>query len=389
MEAYQNKYIKKEIKEKWFCVYDYISFKELFLTVQKDYLAILNFINIPFWLITIVLFVINPFYAIGLMLLVYFVINIILFIKLIYRSYYFLLVSDVVFTNKWIILWNKAYSSEKEAEKSIKKYEKMFLETLGQESKLQDAIDKKIKKLKDNTINWWWKILKGLFEMSTPRRTWFWTRGRSNDNWGFIILITLWMAAYSIFLYSFYYIGYFLWILFFYIFSYFLKLIIRFKRNIELDIKNDTLKLDNSLKKLDLLQSWISNKLSEFKWGKISNLAPFIGKAFGRFYNTINISLKQKDDLIKLLQSYKYSDFIDFDTLQKYIRNNFNKPVKDMISLLDKTWKDIEKQIIKLDETIKNSNHESVWTLEQKKLQLSHSLDIVIANKAKFEKSIL
>ena len=379
MEKYQNKEIKKEISQKWFCVYDYISFKELFLTVQKDYLAILNFINIPFWIISILLFIVNIPLAIGFLLISYLIINILLFIKLIYRSYYFLLVSDVVFTNKWIILWNKAYSNEKEAQDSIKKYEKMFLETLGQESKLQETIDKKLKKLKDNTLSSWSKMFYNL-----SRFAW------RNRNWGqIVILMSVAMVVYTIFLYAFYYIWYFLGIIFFYLFSYILKLIIYFKRNIELEIKKDTTSLDNSLKKLEILYKSISSEISNFKSWEIWNLSKFIQKSFTSFYTTIDISLKQKQSLIKILKSYKYSDFIDFETLNSYIKNNFNKPVLDMVSLLDKIKIDLENQIKEIDLTISNSSHNWVWILEQKKLQLSHSLDLVIVNKKKFEESIL
>jgi hypothetical protein len=40
--------VKKGVSEKGFLVYDYISLDELLMTVRKDYLDILSFVNIPF-----------------------------------------------------------------------------------------------------------------------------------------------------------------------------------------------------------------------------------------------------------------------------------------------------------------------------------------------------
>ena len=60
---YTNPIIEEEIQEKWFSVYNYISLKELFMTVQRDYLWILSVINVPFWIVTIVLWILS--YASG------------------------------------------------------------------------------------------------------------------------------------------------------------------------------------------------------------------------------------------------------------------------------------------------------------------------------------
>jgi hypothetical protein len=47
-QKYHNEETEKEILEKGFSVYSYISLDELLLTVRKDYLEILSKINIPF-----------------------------------------------------------------------------------------------------------------------------------------------------------------------------------------------------------------------------------------------------------------------------------------------------------------------------------------------------
>jgi hypothetical protein len=50
---YINENTKKEIKQKGFSVYNYISLEELILTARKDFLEILSKINIVFLIITI------------------------------------------------------------------------------------------------------------------------------------------------------------------------------------------------------------------------------------------------------------------------------------------------------------------------------------------------
>jgi len=52
---YLNDKIEKEVKEKGFSVYNYISLKELILTARKDFLGILSKINIALMVITIIL----------------------------------------------------------------------------------------------------------------------------------------------------------------------------------------------------------------------------------------------------------------------------------------------------------------------------------------------
>ena len=118
-KKYINIKIEREIKEKWFCVYEYVTLKELFLTVQRDYLEILSKINLSFWIWTIILWVI--WYISGSFLLffwfifwIYLIIFGILAVKLFFRAYYFLKITDVVYTENWVILWDELHSYKDE-----------------------------------------------------------------------------------------------------------------------------------------------------------------------------------------------------------------------------------------------------------------------------------
>ena len=96
-KSYINKKTIQEINEKGFSVYNYISFKELISTVNKDYLQALNVINIPFAIVSGIVGYMSYesnsiLFLILLFLGVYFCVFTYLLIKLIYRTYKFYIV---------------------------------------------------------------------------------------------------------------------------------------------------------------------------------------------------------------------------------------------------------------------------------------------------------
>ena len=58
---YLNKEIREEIEKKGFSIYNYISLKELLLTVNKDYLAVITALNTPLFILFIVIGLVNQF----------------------------------------------------------------------------------------------------------------------------------------------------------------------------------------------------------------------------------------------------------------------------------------------------------------------------------------
>jgi len=86
---------------------------------------------------------------------------------------------------------------------------------------------------------------------------------------------------------------------------------------------------------MDTTYDLLSQKISTFTGGEVSNISGFIGNKFNEFYSYTNISLKDKNKLLKLIKNSQFNDFVDFDLLKKYLKNNFNKPVKEMIAMLE------------------------------------------------------
>ena len=385
---YLNEFIEKEIEEKWFSVYDYISLRELLLTTRKDFLEILSKINIILLFFTIILWFIHILFAIYFLLGVYILIFLYIFFKLIKRTYYFFLISNVVYSNKWIILADKLYKFwDKNLENKLDNFEEIFLEYLWKPSRLEELIQKKRKELFWDTYSNWFFVLKR-FIWNIDSRDWVWA----------LIVWFIIFVIYIFSLYLFYFLSYFFGFIFSIIYSFFIKIILYFRDNVELKIKAKTIKIDERLKKMDIIYNLLKKKIENFKSWEISNIQDFVEEKFSDFYTQISIILKEKKELEKLINNSKYKDFIDFNIFKKYLKKNFNKPIKEMISLLSKYEKLLENQILELKKLNKNSKKQKLdinnteildKNLEQKEFILSKKLEILRKNKIFLEKSLV
>jgi len=379
---YINQKIDLEIKEKWFSVYNYITLKELFLTVQRDYLEILSKINLPFWIITIILWVVwylsNSFLLFWLFLFwVYFIIFAILAVKLILRAYYFLKISDVVYTENWIILWDKlhTYKHEEELVKNLEKYEEMFEEFLSKPSNINKIIQSKKKENLEKNLELAWKTLKHMWDLR-------W------DALKLAVPVFLSHIAYVWLLYFFYYLGYFFWVIIFFIVNIFLKIILKFTKNTEVKIKWRLEDIDSSFLNMEKIWKVLSNKINNFKSWEISNISSDIEKNFSSFYTEVVFVFNEKDELLKIIKNSKFKDFVNFEKLENYLKNRYNKPVKEMVKMLEKFEKLLQKQINLLHITRQNSEIQD-HNLEQKEIILTKQLNNLILNKNKLEKSVI
>ncbi len=386
-KKYINPEILKQIDEKGFSVYNYISLRELLLTVQRDYLWVISKLNIPFAIITIILWVIS--YASGnfwpvmsFLLIAYGLIFIYLFFRLIKVTYYYFIVADVVYTKKWLIIWKQIYYYDDDwnLDENLKKYEMIFEEYLSKPSRIQEVIEKRkekfiqssAKKLSDSGE----KLGKMLEQMD---REWAWQVA---------LVVFASFALYVVCLYIFYYIGIFLWFIFFYIYGFIINIILFFRRNTEERIKKKTLQIDNTFLKMDTTYDLLSQKIATFTGWEVSNISGFIGNKFNDFYGYTNISLKDKNKLLKLIKDSQYKDFVDFDLLKKYLKNNFNKPVKEMIAMLE-NYKILTEAWIKELEQTKSTKSEFSANLESRRIMLEANLRQMEFNLEKLKKMVL
>ena len=381
---YTNSEIDESLKWKGFSVYNYISLEELLMTVQRDYLAILAKINVPFGIVTIVLWVLAYasgsygflFWVLGV---VYFIIFLILLFKLVWRSFHFLKVSNVVYTQKWIILWDRLYEYQdsRNLDEKLWEYEEMFDEYLSKPSKLKQVILRK----KQEVLGWTAETGKKVLDV-------MWRFDMWNDAARLAIPVMISYWIYVVFLYVFYYLGYFFWICMFYGVYLFLKAILFFKENTEIKIKKKIENIDGWFTNMSRIDEILSHKISEFRDGEISKIASFVEENFKNFYTEIWMVLSQRKSLLKVIDTSDFKDFIDFDMLEQYIKDKFNKPVKEMIALLSKT----EKMLTSGIEEIKGLEWSAVEldaSLSKKELVLTHQLEVLQHNKSMLEKNII
>ena len=348
---YLNDEVDNEVKEKWFSVYNYIDLKELLLTSRKDFLEILSKINVGFGIISIFLGIFSYYSGLIFILpvflfLAYFIIFLVLFFKLLGRTKLFLYVADVVYTKTWMMISDDFLYYKKDAEKidkKLEKYSNIFSEYLGKSSRLEEIIAKKKKEVFDWTMDKSW----GFMEMISKL-------GRNKNSAGLALVLVLSMFLYVVSLYLFYYIWYFFIFIFSKIYLFFLKIVLSFKDNIELKIKDKTLEIDEKLENMQNIYKVLKNKIEEFKSWEISNIWDFVEDKFSDFYVQIDLILQEKKKLQEVIEKSKYKDIIDFDIFKKYLKKNFNAPIKDMISLLEVYEKLLKNQI---DEINKWSPH--------------------------------
>ena len=350
---YLNHEIKEEIYKKGFSIYNYISLKELLLTVNKDYLWIINILNIPLFIIFII--IIHSFisYFIPSIIITYSLIFIYLIGKLSFRTYKFSQITNILYTKKGLIIDNKIfhYEEDKELKDLLLNYEKIFDEYLSKPSRISENI----KYLRKNIVNNFKKIFN------------FISGGERGNGLpiAFIVLV-----FYSITTFVLYYIGFILGFFLFFIFSFFINLYFKINKSTELKIKDNMTIIDNKLKKLDEIYLLLSKQIGTFQNGEISNLSNKIDKNMNIFYENINNILTYQDNLKNIIEQSIYKDFIDFEYLAFYIKTQFNKPLNDVIKLMSYYKLKVDNQINEIENYLKNSNEKENYQVEQKLINL-------------------
>lgn len=350
---YLNHEIKEEIYKKGFSIYNYISLKELLLTVNKDYLWIINILNIPLFIIFII--IIHSFisYFIPSIIITYSLIFIYLIGKLSFRTYKFSQITNILYTKKGLIIDNKIfhYEEDKELKDLLLNYEKIFDEYLSKPSRISENI----KYLRKNIVNNFKKIFN------------FISGGERGNGLpiAFIVLV-----FYSITTFVLYYIGFILGFFLFFIFSFFINLYFKINKSTELKIKDNMTIIDNKLKKLDEIYLLLSKQIGTFQNGEISNLSNKIDKDMNIFYENINNILTYQDNLKNIIEQSIYKDFIDFEYLAFYIKTQFNKPLNDVIKLMSDYKSKVDNQIDEIENYLKNSNEKEKYQVEQKLINL-------------------
>ncbi len=365
------KNITKDIQERWFHLYKWISPDEVKLSIERDFLRVLKVWGIPLAIFSVILTFLsglNPlifFASIFVGVSIMFLYLLFLSIK---RSWLLTKSAFVVMTDSSISLWGKIHklSDISGLKKDIDEVSETFEENLFEASRLQ----KSKKWLTHDVMEQLFWGYKKIFSMwdNIP-----WYRQSKNQVQFALITITLY-TAYIAIMACVYFIGVLGLLIFGKILIWLNTRYLIYKGHSvikinelfwDLDISSDTIKQQkNQLKNL-LNQAynndWKDGLLLEINAG-ITNINNSAQKATLEFMNLKNEITKSQ-----------YSDMFRFKVYHTWIKKQISKPLEDILSLLEKNRDILQKSQEDIQEQLQNTKKielQSVLKLQIKRIKI-------------------
>jgi len=376
----------EEVGKKGFSVYPYLDPSELVGTVRKDYLHTLGHLNLIFSIVTIVMIFVAyfaenytffAFYLAG----AYGLIFLYLFIRLIGRTYIFFLIRYVVYTHKGLILGNDLfyYRDESEFSDKLDEYAETFNEYLSEESVLEDNLD-----------TGWQKLSMTLFGNLKTFATSFFKHG-SWDGDSFVIAILAFLAyvVHVILIIIFYFAGLLAGYAVFGLYAAIISLFLLLVPSRAMMMKNAVTEIDAGLLLLDETYEEISKKVATFTEGEISEISGFMATRFNRFYDAVADIMKRQKKLQKLIERSKYAKFIDFAQFSEYLKRSFNRPLNDIIGLLEQTRAETDRKLLQVAQIYADTNEDGKAQLDLKRARLEMMQDNISQNLTRLKMSLL
>lgn len=340
--------IQSDISTRWFHLYEWISPSEFMITIQRDYLSIMDRYLFPMAIFSSIFATIGMVIggtsgAFGWLLLsivcVYPIIFLVLIVKSLQRSFLFNHVANVVFTDKVLIFGQEIVSLDViRSHKDIANWEREFDEDFLGESHLAK---KKIIFFDSLLLK-----IKQIFEKLS----------RTGDLDARIVPIAYLLGAvFSLAIVVMYGIGVgFAWLLGL-VFSLVNRLILNVRNNLLYRINRAFLNLWESSNALqDMSQSLIVH-LSNAQTNKWSdNLSGNIADSIIDVNTYANMSVQKTLLLRRLLESSSYSKIFNFPLFESWIRDRVLQPINEIIILLENNQEILQKMISEANVTAQN-----------------------------------
>ncbi len=368
-------HISEEVNNKGFYLYEWISPKDVKLSIERDFLKLLNVIWIPLAIVAIVLWIM--FYGdiilmIGLFLLIVWSFIGVLFLYLLFSSIRkSILLSKsafVVLTDSYVLIaWKivkidevwKLYSPQ------IQKIASVFEEELFSESQIDKTKSKLVKNVMSKFLSWYERITKIMLKWWNNKMVWFG------------LLVMIFYTIYGIIMAG----VYFLWISVVWIFGIFLVWVnefILYKLGHEFTVLNSLFiqiwassDIINH-EKNSLLVNLEKAKNNEWKDALLTNINDWISRISNSANNAINDSVELKI----MLEKSKYKEMFNFWIYNNWIKKQILEPLNEIyillktnFDILKQTKTSIEKQIIETKEDAYK------WVLTAQKSRLEMRID--------------
>lgn len=347
--------IKTIVDSKWFHLYEWISPKDVKMSIERDFLKILNFIWIPLAIVSVIAWIVL-YQNIFLMLSTFFwIIFWVSFLILFYLLFVAIKRSILLTKNAYVVITDSSLSLNWKIVKQsdiqdikwdIEYVSKVFEENLFSESRLDVSKGNLFKSISDKLLGWYsW-----IFRM-------FWKGSWKNAGQAVILILvlyTIYVGAMTII----YFVGAFtVWI--------FSTVLTVFNRFILLKTWNEVLTINTLFEEIDedslVIESEKNKLLNNLKdaknneWmdallTKINDGIITINKATNNAIET-NVKLKSK------LKQSRYGEMFNFKLYNSWIRKQILDPLTEIYEILEvndrllfDTIDSMEKQILETKE---------------------------------------
>lgn len=361
--------IKEEVNNKWFYLYEWISPKDVKMSIERDFLELLNIIWLPLSIIITILGVI--FLDSVFIFLFYwqfiFVVFLILLIYLLFssiiKSYLFSKNAFLVLTDKYLLLNWKIAKIENLKElfwKDIIKISKVFEEDLFSESRIDKSKSELYKKVLLKLYSWYVRIIKFMLKWNSKSILWFGLLA-----WVFYTFYAILMG-----------VIYFIWISFvcfvwmiitwineFILYNLWHEFTVINSLFLEIWTSSDNIKKEKD----NLLNNLESAKKNDWKDWLLTNINDWITK----INSSANVAIDDSIILKEKLEKSKYNEIFNFGIYNNWIKKQILEPLNEIEYLLNKNMELLVNTKISIEKQILETKEKSfIWVLTAQKFRL-------------------
>lgn len=351
--------IQTKVNERWFYLYNWIGANDVKNSIERDFLKLLNYLGIPFAVISIASFLVtfNPLvfiwvvFSFTLIFLVY--LSILWFLRGIKlsKNWYVVITDSAIWVNGKIVKINELSTISSE----LNTIEQDFEEKIFMPSGLENSKSNFIQKLKNKIWNWYGTITR-------------------NFDWKILFIVLALYTAYILIMWVVYIFGSFI-IMLFWIFVNIISKYILLKSWDEVIHINDLFEKihfesENVSHEKDQVLIYLENAINDdWKEWMIKDM----NNSIEIISNKTNIVLDLNKNLKQKLESSKYNSIFNFDIYNNWIKKQIEDPLISIQELLEKNYKMIQLSIEELQKQIHETFEEKLKApliLQEKRLQI-------------------
>ncbi len=364
-------HIQQEVKEKWFYIYEWISPKDVKMSIERDFLKTLSFLWIPLAIISVILWVIFYWNILIMFSVFFWFILIISILIIIYLLYFAITRSLLLSKNSFVIITDSSLSVNWKIEKheniknlwdDINMISNTFEENIFKDSNLEKTNSTLFRNIIEKLWNWYKWIFNTLWKSNWK------------NSWQLILLVLFLYTLYAIIMWFIF----FVWVLIIWLFWLFLmwinKLILIKSWHEVLTINDLFWKIDESskiihLEKDKLLENLENAKNNDWKDWLLTNLNNWIQNISEKTNNAIEKSIELK----KKLENSKYSEMFNFSIFNSWVKKQIYDPLSEIYNLLEininlliENKTTIEKQVLET----KDIPFQWILTAQKKRIEM-------------------